>query len=270
MKLLTKKILLAGCILASFVSCRKVLDVNPGTELASSQMYRNVFDANAAVMGIYGKFMNLSDRYILLNELRADLMEYTDNADLNLRQLSTHTVTESNPLANPRPFYELIVNCNDVLKNFQAMRERKTLTEQEFNERYSDIACLRSFLYLQLGIHFGEIPYVTEALENVSDIGDISRFPKLRLEDGSLLDTLINFTEALPFKEIYPPNVGNGISTSLNMTLDAYQTAKFFINKKVLLGDLNLWKGNYRKAASYYRDVMELATVGTQGENYYS
>jgi hypothetical protein len=270
MKLLTKKILLAGCILASLVSCRKVLDVNPGTELASSQMYRNVFDANAAVMGIYGKFMNLSDRYILMNELRADLMEYTDNADMNLRQLSTHTVTEDNPFANPRPFYELIVNCNDVLKNFQAMRERKTLTEQEFNERYSDIACLRSFLYLQLGIHYGEIPYVTEALENVGDIGDISRFPKLRLEDGSLLDTLINFTEALPFKEIYPPNVGNGISTSLNMTLDAYQTAKFFINKKVLLGDLNLWKGNYRKAASYYRDVMDLATVGTQGENYYS
>ncbi|MES2880631.1 MAG: RagB/SusD family protein, partial [Bacteroidota bacterium] len=39
---------------------------------------------------------------------------------------------------------------------------------------------------------------------------------------------------------------------------------------KVLLGDLYLWKGNYRMAATNYKDVMELATQGTAGENYYS
>lgn len=268
MKLFFKKALVAVAVVASFASCKKALDVNPGLALAPEQMYRDVYDANSAVMGIYGKFMDLSDRYIILNELRADLMEFTDNADEYLRQLNNHTVTSNNPYINPRPFYELIINCNDVLKNFRIMKETNKLTEADFNQRYSDIGALRSFLYLQLGIHYGQVPYVTEALENINDVSNPSRFPKLPL--NVLLDSLINFTDALPFKDIYPPNVGSGISTSLNMTLDAYQTSRFFINKKALLGDLHLWKGNYRTAARHYRDVMDLATTGTQGENYFS
>ena len=268
MKLFIKKTLLVGLIVANFTSCKKMLDVTPGTELAADQMYRDVYDANSAVMGIYGKFMELSDEYIILNELRGDLMEFTDNADQFLRQINNHTVTADNPYTNPRPFYELIINCNDVLKNFQLMKQKNALSEADFNQRYSDIACLRSFLYLQLGIHYGEIPYITEALENINDISDPSRFPKLSL--SVLLDTLINFTEPLPFKDVYPPNLSTAISTSLNMTLDGYQTIKFFINKKLLLGDLYLWKGNYRKASTYYREVMDFATTGTQGENYYS
>lgn len=268
MKLFLQRLLLAGATIACIASCKKALEVEPGNELAPEQMYRDVYDANAAVMGIYGKFMDISDRYIILNELRADLMEFTHNADEYLRQLNNHTVTPDNPYINPRPFYELIVNCNDVLKNFRIMKQQNKLTEADYNQRYSDIGALRSFLYLQLGIHYGEVPYVTEALENINDVTNPSRFPKLPL--SVLIDSLINFTEALPFKEVYPPNVGAGVTTSLNMTLDGFQTAKFFVNKKALLGDLYLWKGNYRKAATYYREVMETATQGTPGENYYS
>ncbi|WP_315817802.1 hypothetical protein [Paraflavitalea speifideaquila] len=111
-------------------------------------MYRNVYDADAAVMGIYGKFMSLADRYVILNELRGDLLEYTNNADEYLRQISTHNAKADNPYASPRPFYELILNCNDVLKNFLIMKDKNSMKEVEFNQRYSDIACLRSFLYL--------------------------------------------------------------------------------------------------------------------------
>src|SRR5215218_8658165 len=89
-----KKILLAALIIGGTASCKKAFDVKPGTELEASQMYNNVYDADAAVMGIYGKFMGLSDRYIILNELRADLLNYTQNANESLRQISTHSVTE--------------------------------------------------------------------------------------------------------------------------------------------------------------------------------
>jgi starch-binding outer membrane protein, SusD/RagB family len=268
MKSLIKNLLLAGILLTGVASCKKILDVQPGTELAPEQMYRDVYDANAAVMGIYGKFMGLSDRYIILNELRADLMENTNNADEYLRQLNNHTVTPDNPYISPRPFYELIVNCNDVLKNFGIMRQTGRLSESDFNQRYSDIGALRSFLYLQLGIHYGKVPYITESLESVNDVANTARFPRLEL--NTLLDSLITFTEALPFKDVYTANVGNGTSTSLNMTLDAYATSKFFVNKKILLGDLHLWKGNYRRAAEWYRQVMETATTAAISENSFS
>ena len=263
-----QKVLLATLIIAGFFSCKKQFDLQPGIELDASVMYRDVYDANAAVIGIYGKFMGLADRYIILNELRGDLMQYTNNADEFLRQVSTHTVTADNPYANPRPFYELIINCNDVLKNFNIMRQNNKLTVDEYSQRYSDVACLRSFLYLQLGIHYGEVPYITEALETVEDVSKLNSMP--RLPFNQLLDSLINFTDKIPFKEVYPTPVGAAIGAALNITLDGYPTSRFFINKKCLLGDLHLWKGNYRQAATYYRDVMDAATTGTAGENYYS
>ena len=257
-----KQVLLGAALLATMASCKKTFEQKPQTELDATLAYRNVNDADAAVVGIYGKFMGLADRYIVLNELRGDLMQYTNNADEYLRQLSNHTVTADNPYASPRPFYELIINCNDVLKNFTIMRQKNALKETEYNQRYSDVACLRSFLYLQLGIHFGEVPYVTDPLEDVTAINDASKFPKLAF--NVLLDSLINFTERIPYKDQYPTG------TSLNISVDGYQLQKMFINKKCLLGDLNLWKGNYVQAATYYRQVMEVATVGTAGENYYS
>lgn len=262
-KLSIRAILLAAAVTGVLGGCKRAFDINPGTELDQSQMYRNVYDADAAVMGIYGKFMGLADRYVILNELRADLLEYTPNANEHLRQFSTHSVSADNPYASPRPFYELILNCNDVLKNFQLMKAKNALKEAEFNQRYSDIASLRSFLYLQLGIHYGdEVRYVTDPLETVDAIKDESRFPRIKFD--ALLDSLISFTEKIPFKDQYPAG------TTLNISLDGTPLNNYFINKKCLLGDLYLWKGNYNKAAVAYREVMEVATVGAAGENYYT
>src|SRR4051812_3926852 len=117
-----KYILLSTVLTGSLSSCKKLLDKDPINQLNTSQMYQNVSDADAAVIGLYGKFQGLAERYVLLNELRGDLVEFTMNADENMRQLSMHNVNPDNPLASPRPFYELILDCNDVLKNFQKMK----------------------------------------------------------------------------------------------------------------------------------------------------
>ncbi|HET7897965.1 MAG TPA: RagB/SusD family nutrient uptake outer membrane protein, partial [Flavisolibacter sp.] len=262
MKKLLKKIIWVSAVAATgLTSCKKMLDVQPQDQLDVTQMYRNVYDADAAILGIYGKFQGLAERYILLNELRADMLDFTSNADEYIRQISTHTVTADNPYANVRPFYEVIINCNDALKHFDMMRQENKLKETEYQQRYADIASLRAFLYLQLGIHYGKVPYVTSALETVDDVKDESKFP--RLEFNVLLDSLINSTENLPFKDLYPTG------STLNITADGYPTEKWFINKKCLLGDLYLWKGDYERAATWYRQVMETSTTGTQDRRYF-
>jgi hypothetical protein len=262
-----KRFFIKYCLLVvlgatAFSSCKKTFDLLPQAQLDASQMYRNVYDADAAIVGLYGKFTSLAERYIVLNELRGDMLEYTDNADEYLRQISTHSVTAENPYANPRPFYELIVNCNDVLKNFNSMHDAKKMKEAEFQERYSDVLFLRSFLYLQLGIHYGSVPYVTDALATLDDVNNESKFPKLTF--NVLLDSLINVSERATYKDEYAS------SSTLAITVDGYPTQKWFVNKKVVLADLNLWKGNYVQAASYYRQVMETGTAGTINGSYYS
>ena len=239
----------AGLMLTAISSCKKLTDVEPKTTVGVANMYRNVFDADAAVIGVYGKVMKLAKPYLLMNELRGDLMDITTNSDANLRQISEHTATVSNPYIDPQPFYEVIVNCNDVLANFKTMFAQSKLKEAEFNQRYSDVAAVRTWVYLQLGIHFGKIPYVTNPVVQVNDLKDSANFPMLTLP--VLIDSLTLFMEKLPFTEDYPAG------TTLQTTVDGYSTNKFFINKNSLLGDLYLWQGQYDKAADKFKKVME-------------
>lgn len=249
---------LAGSVVLS--SCKKVFDVQSESTLTKEQTYRNVFDADAAVLGVYGKLMKLAKPYVLLNELRADLMSPTVNADLYLQQLSNHNVTLDNPYIDPAPFYDVILNCNDVMKNFDIMLAEKKLKLDEYNQRYSDIASIRTWVYLQLGIHFSKdtkgtigIPYVTDPLATIQDVKDESKYKWLPFRQ--LLQELIKTIEALPTLELYQSG------TSLITTVDQYRTDKFFIVKKVLLGDLYLWDAaydpsSYNKAAVMYRQIL--------------
>ncbi|TMI72374.1 MAG: RagB/SusD family nutrient uptake outer membrane protein [Bacteroidetes bacterium] len=232
------------------ISCKKMFDIKPQSQVDQSQAYRNVYDADAAVIGIYGKVMKVAKQYVLWNELRGDLMDITFNSDPYLRQLSEQNVTSNNPYINPQPFYDVILNCNDALKNFKIMLQQNKLKTDEFAQRYSDIGAIRSWLYLQLGVHFGNIPYVTDPLAQVSDLHDSSKFPMIPL--SQLIDSLVKFTETLPFLENYPSG------TNLQTTVDGYPTSKFFINKNMLLGDLYLWQGQYNKAAVSFRKVMDI------------
>lgn len=243
----------AMTLLFSLGSCQDFLDVQPEDKLVGEQVYNNVNDADAAVLGIYGKFMGLAEKYVVLNEMRADLMTTTSNSGPYLKQLSEHNETAENPYVSPKDFYEVIQNCNDALANFDIMLAKKKFKQAEYDQRYADVACIRSWVYLQLGIHYGTVPYITEPIETLDDVKNASKYPRISFDQ--LIDNLVTFTEGLAFKKQYPSG------TNLMTTVDGYSTTYFFINKECLLGDLNLWKGNYLAAASHYKNVMETAST---------
>lgn len=238
----------------SLSSCKKMLAVQPQGVVDAPNMYRNLNDANAAVIGIYGKFTQLAEPYVLLNGLRADLMTTTGNSDAWLKQLNEHDVTADNPYADPRPFYVVILNCNDALHNLDKMLGEKRIKQADYNAIYSDLAAVRCWVYLQLGIQYGSIPYVTDPLATESAMDNINLMP--RVSFSQLLDHLIQTMESVPSLEPYPSN------NSLITSIDGYNTNKFFINKKMLLGKLYLWKGMYHKAAMAFKDVMETGATG--------
>jgi hypothetical protein len=235
-------------------SCKKILNVQPQGVVDAADMYRDLNDANAAVIGIYGKFMNLAEPYVLLNGLRGDLMTTTSNSDAWLKQLNEHEVTADNPYIDPRPFYEVILNCNDALYNLDKMLAEKRIKQAPYNAIYSDLASLRCWVYLELGIQYGNVPYVTDPLASESAMENIKLMPRVSFTE--LLDRLIQTMESLPSLDPYPS--GNSLITSI----DGYSTAKFFINKEMLLGKLYLWKGMYHKAAMAFKDVMETGATG--------
>ena len=241
---------LAALVAVFMISCDDFLDVNPEEVITPEQHFKDKDDADAAIDGIYGKFMELAPQYVILNELRSDLMDITYNADYYLRQVNLHEVTADNPYTNPKLFFRLINESNDILYHFNIMLKEKRLSTDDYNQRYSDIVTLRSWLYYQLVIHYGSAPYITDPIDDVDDLASLydETYPVLELSD--MIDTLLNLMEALPYKKVYN-------DYNLVQSVAGYYTRFIFIDKEIFLGDLNLWKNNYTTAASYYKTAME-------------
>jgi hypothetical protein len=249
--------LLAGMVTPA---CMEVLNEN---DVDADKHYNNFNDADNAILGIYGKLMKLADRVIILNELRADLMDITENATADMADICYHQASAQNAYCDLSPFYEVILNCNDVLKNFDRMKSENKLSRADYEYRYSDVMTVRCWVYLQLAIHFGRIPYVEDPLAEVKDLEDLSKFPELSF-DG-VLDELIKCMAEIPFKDLSTssPFYANDVADGYNMNM-------LFISKKMMLADLYLWAGRYTEAATYYYSVIEEAEMQlfSGSENY--
>lgn len=245
MKLFKYTLLLAGFTLAFLLS--SCVDANIEEAVDYKDYYSSVNDADAAILGIYGKLMGVADRIVVLNELRGDMLDVTQDADQDLIQINQQKASKENYWANTTAIYEVIQNCNDALYNFDVMLKTNKLTQDEYNERYSDIASVRCWLYYQLGIQFGTIPYITKPVVSITDLVQ-NKENMLNLD--ALIPELIKCMEELPTLENYKN------SDLISGTLDGVSLVPYFINKKCLLGDLYLFNNQYDKAATIYRQVL--------------
>lgn len=229
------------------ISCEDMLDTNMKDVLPYDKNYQNDFDSRSAALGVAGLFQQmLADQYVLLGELRGDLLDVTANADEYMRQISKHQVDSSNPYINPRDFYKVILSCNDALKNMIIMNDNDRVSESVFSRDYSEVAGFRSWVYYLLAVHFGSVPYVTESLEDI-DMIEKGNFPMLSLED--MIDTLANFMMTIPNLDM----------VDWAVTLDDYTGInRAFVDKTFFLADLLLWRGDYAFAAELYKHIMDV------------
>jgi len=246
-------------------SCTDMLNPEAGDVLTEGQVYRNLDDANTALRGVYGKLMDCATQYVVLNELRADLMDVTRNADLSLIEISQHlTASEDNPWANPRKFFALINTCNDAAVNFTSMYLNNKIDREQYNVRYSEVLAVRTWAYLQLSVHFsdeqkGGVPYFTKPFDNVASLDELnsSNVPYLNLE--TMIDTLLATMVRLPYKDRITDK-------ELLTTISTYNSKYMYIDKEYLLGELYLWDGNYYQAACSFKNIMDRGTLENSGD----
>ncbi|MCW3807762.1 RagB/SusD family nutrient uptake outer membrane protein [Plebeiibacterium marinum] len=232
-----------------FTACKDVLDPDNVDVLLDSEHYQDLNDANNGVLGVYALFQELAPQLVVLNELRGDLMDVTNNADFYLNEISKHQdVSADNPWADARPIYNVINNCNDVMANLKKMAN-VTITEDEYIQRYSDVGTLRSYLYLQLAMHFKDVRYIQTPIDDVEDLSKItdSNAPVLPIE--TMVDSLVSFMEGLPYVERYTDE-------ELLAGSDGFSYQISFIDKEYFLGELYLWDGQYTRAATQFKNIM--------------
>ena len=255
--------ILSALLMLSLSACDDLLNVNAEDVVEESESYQNVYDADNSIWGLYGKFALLAENVVVLNEVRADLMDVTPNASNDLVALNNHTATEENKYCDPRPFYEVILNANDILANFDKMKAENRMSANDYGPRYSDVMAIRSWTYLQLGIQFGNVPYITNPLTKIEDLSNPALYTVKSLND--LIVQLIADMKSAPTLE------ENNLSSFYGKTIQNNSKSFFlnmqFINKHLLMGDLYLWNDQYVNAATEYKAYMDYADANSSKTN---
>lgn len=208
-------------------------------------------DTLYSVLGIMSQMRQLADRYVVLGELRADLMDLTVNSNQNLQEIANiNYENKDNPYLSATEYYSIINNCNYYIQNVDTsiMVGGKDVMLIE----YVAVKGIRAWTYLQLGLNYGKVPYITEPILKLEDVNkdyEVLDFYDLAKELIEDLDQVQEATgihyEYFQYPEYANRNEINGYKLSYSMIPISY-----------LLGDLYLWTGQYEKAATHYQKLM--------------
>ncbi|MBQ9357188.1 MAG: RagB/SusD family nutrient uptake outer membrane protein [Prevotella sp.] len=207
-------------------------------------------DTIYSVTGIMKKMQALADRTIVLGEVRGDLVDVNNYASAELRQLATFNLSPATAAGgfavstsrynNPRDYYAVINNCNYyIAKADTALKNNQN--EYIFEKEYAAVKAYRAWAYFQMALIYGRVPFVTEPLLEM-DV-DESRYPLYNLQQ--VCQYFIS--DLAPYSTTELPGYG---------TIGTVESRLTYFPINVLLGELNLWAGNYREAAlCYYRYI---------------
>lgn len=229
------------CILAVFSlflfsSCEDIFESDSSSfVIDNGEQMDSPNDSLYSMMGILSQAQRLGERYVLLGELRGDLMTATADADVDIQQLSQFNADEENVYALRRDYYNVINNCNFALERIDTsivvFQEKVMLPE------YAAIKAVRAWTYWQMALAFGKVNWVERPILGLDDA--IAEYPVF--ECDALAEMLID--DLKPFADIRIPGYG---------MIDGYQSAQMFIPIQLLLGDLYLYLNRYDEAAASY------------------
>ncbi len=202
----------------------------------------NATDTIYSMTGILSKLQALADRTILLGEVRGDLVDVTNIASNDLRQLAQFNADDDNMYNAPRDYYAVINNCNYFIAHVDtAMKNNRN--EYIFMREYAAAKAIRAWTYLQLVLNYGSVPFVTDPILTKEE--SEANYPRYDLQ--AICDYFI--TDLLPLTEKYGreyPKYGNIRNTDSRF---------FYFPLNIVLGDLYLWAGSASGNKEYYKQA---------------
>ncbi len=230
------------------VSCEDMLTQDSDNVIyADNEHLIDATDTIYSVTGIINKLQNIADRTVLLGELRGDLVDVTSATSSDLRDVALFNVGDSNVYNSPKDYYSVINNCNYFLAKADTSLKNNR-NEKIFKKEYAAVKAYRAWTYLQLVINYGKVPFVTEPILSKADAE--KTYPKKGIKE--ICDYFIQ--DIAPYADVDLPTYGS---------IRGGDSHLFFIPVYVVLGDLNLWAGNYKDAAWSYYKYIDFRTLNT-------
>lgn len=237
-----KKIYLLATLLGALTwttSCSDFFEVDSEHVIFDDQEHLdNATDTIYSLVGILNKLQAVGDRTILLGEMRGDLVDVTDATSSDLRDLAMYNVSDNNVYNSPRDYYSVINNCNYYIAHVDtAMKNNRN--EYLFRSEYAVVKAVRAWTYLQLVTTYGKVPFVTDPI--LTKEQSEREYPMKDI--AGICDYFINQDGLQGLVDVPYPQLGD---------IKGMPSRMFYVPISIILGDLNLWAGNYLEAARCY------------------
>ena len=256
----TMTFLLCGTFL--FSSCKDILQVDSNrVEYEFDDWTFN--DSVYSVLGILKSVQQVGDRQVLINELRGDLVTVNEaKAVVDVQELSRSEFNlETNKYLDVKDYYSIINNCNIYLARVDTTLEKNNI--RLMLPEYVAVKSVRAWTYLQLAINYNNVPYFTEPILTHSAAEEVLNKPVLTRDE--ILGKLI--AEILPYENpaAYPMPAwdkdGKVLKFGYGDNGTEVETKRLFVPIRMLLGELYLWRGDYKNAARFF--YAQIAGTGT-------
>jgi hypothetical protein len=228
-------------LLIASSSCSDFLDQESDHVIYADKSHLdNATDTIYSVIGIMNKMQAIADRTILLGELRGDLIDINEKTSSDLRDVALFNVGNDNKYNSPRDYYAIINNCNYFIAKAD-VDLKNNRNETIFLKEYAAVKAFRAWTYLQLVLNYGSVPFFTDPILSKAE-ADYD-YPKKNIQE--VCQYFIN--DIAEYADIETPGYG---------TIRSNDSKLFYFPIYILLGDLNLWAGNYKEAAlNYYKYI---------------
>ena len=225
--------------LGATTSCADMFDIDSTRVIVTDKHTLSTSaDSAYSTLGVMQCMREIADRYIILGEVRGDLMEINEYTKTSIRNLAEFNFDEENEYLNVRDYYAVINNCNYILAKMDTTISHNN--ERVMIDEYAAVLGVRAWTYLQLAINHGKVPYYVDPITTVA--GSEENYPVLGVKE--LAAELI--PQLLPYVEYdLPVFVNSSIITD-----------RIFPPLKLVVADLYLWSGDYLNASKTYWEYL--------------
>ncbi|MCU0462670.1 MAG: RagB/SusD family nutrient uptake outer membrane protein [Bacteroidales bacterium] len=225
--------LMIGIMIWLAYGCEDMLKVDNQGMLFAEDNFKTGNDVNASILGLYSLLQPASQQVVLYNEVRADLLQASVNADADLLQIEAGEADIDNDYLNPRDFYKVIVSCNDILSKMENVKLMDpSFTETIYAQYYAEVIGVRTWTYFQISKIFGKVEYYTNAVNSIED--------KIQATELNAQQSVLKMIDDLS------PVMNDFIKVYSSSVSADWRVARFNANAaKMLYAELLMYKGAF-------------------------
>lgn len=248
-------------------ACSDFFDPSTDDEFNGEDGFTSNTEMYTGFLGIMTKLQAVGDKEILLTEPRGELIEPSDESTSELIALYNYDQNlQTNTYASPTGYYEVIIACNDYLKNMERYKSTPNVDSEAWEALVASTVCTKVWAYKTLAEIYGKAVWFDDAITEVTEIKQGDKFQMLSLSE--LIDRCLTLlkTGAYGVDTDQQINWYEWLDPTHTVTLanSEYRKWNYIVPPYAgLYAELCLWKGALldaagQQSASYYQEATDV------------